>query len=103
MIKILKHLTRRGSTHVNHAINILTASQTSRESIVYQLFLRDILRYYGLRLVVLYAASLGKQRVVHLTKKDRTGLVGYLKNNKSNLYYPALESLCQRISSSLYK
>ena len=69
--------------------------QTNRDSKIYQLFLYDILRHSGSGLVVLCAASLGKQRVVHLSEDERVGLVSYIKNNKANLHFPALELLAQ--------
>ncbi len=95
IIKILKHLIKRGPTLVNDAVKILIAPQTTRDLIIYQLFLRDVLRYYGPGLIILYTASFEKQRVIHLAEKNRTGLVDYLKNNKPNLRYPALESLAK--------
>lgn len=94
-IKVLERLTGRGPTLVDDAVDILITSQTTRDSIVYQLFLHDILRHSGPGLVVLCAASLGKQRVVHLAAKERTGLVGYVKDNKANLHCLVLESLAK--------
>ena len=44
---------------------------------MYRSFLRNVLRPCGRGLALLCAASLGKQRVVHLTEKNRTSLVGY--------------------------
>lgn len=94
-IKILERLTGRGPTLVDDALGILKAPQTTRDSIVYQLFLHDVLRFCGPGLVLLCASSLGKQRVVHLAAKDRTGLVGYLRDNKAKLLSPALETLAK--------
>ncbi|KFY03105.1 hypothetical protein V490_00293 [Pseudogymnoascus sp. VKM F-3557] len=95
-IRILERLTGRGPTLVDDAIGILNTSQTNRDSIIYQLFLHDVLRFCGSGLVLLCASSLGKQRVVHLAAKDRTGLVGYLRNNKAKLLSPALETLAKK-------
>ncbi|QSS60679.1 hypothetical protein I7I51_05480 [Histoplasma capsulatum] len=92
-IKILERLAGRGPQHVRDAISILKSPQSTRESSVYQLFLHDILRLCDRGLVVLCAASLGKQRVAHLAEDERTGLVGYVKENKSLLGCLALESL----------
>ncbi|KAH6701338.1 hypothetical protein BKA61DRAFT_433875, partial [Leptodontidium sp. MPI-SDFR-AT-0119] len=92
-IRILERLSDRGAKHVDTAVDILTTSQTTRESKVYQTFLHDILRQAGRGLVVLCAASLGKQRVVQLSESDRAGLVRHVKDNKAVLHCPLLESL----------
>jgi hypothetical protein len=39
--------------------------------------------------------SLEKQRVVHLAKDDRIRLISFIKDNKTNLHYPALELLAK--------
>ena len=92
-IKILERLPGRGPVLVKTTNNILTASHTDRDSKVYQTFLRDVLRQCGRGLTLLCAGSLGKQRIVHLTEKDRTSLIGYVKDNKAGLHHAALESL----------
>lgn len=92
-IRILERLSGRGPALVEDANSILAASHTARDSKVYQSFLHDVLRHCDRGLTLLCAASLGKQRVVHLTEKDRTSLVGYLKDNKAGLHHVALESL----------
>ena len=92
-IKILERLTGRGPALVNLAVDILTTSQTTHDAKVYQSFMLDILRHGGAGLAVLCAASLGKQRVVHLTNTERIGLVGYLKDHKHDLNHNALERL----------
>jgi len=94
-IKILERLSGRGPKLVDDAVQTLISSQTTRDSKVYQLFLHDILRHSSSGLLVLCAASLGKQRVVHLAEDDRIGLVSYIKDNKANLHCPALEILAQ--------
>lgn len=66
--------------------------QATRDSKGCQLFLHAILRHSGSGLVVLYAASLGEQRVVHFAEDDKIGLVSYIKDNKANLHCPALGS-----------
>ena len=91
--KILERLTGRGPTHLNSAVDILVTSTTNREAKVYQLFLYDVLRLSGPGMVVLCAASLGKQRVVHLAEKDRTSLVGRIRANKTKLHSLALDSI----------
>jgi hypothetical protein len=93
--KILERLTGRGPTLVDDAVDILVTSKTTRDAKVYQLFLYDILRHSGPGIVVLCAASLGKQRVVHLAEKDRTGLVGWIRDNKAELHSLALDSLAE--------
>lgn len=92
-IKVLERLSGRGPALVNHAVTILTALQTTHEARVYQSFLCDILRHGGPGFVVLCAASLGKQRVVHLSEKERTTIVGYVKDDQAGLYHPALDVL----------
>lgn len=94
-IRILERLTGHGPSLVDDAVSILTAKQTTRDSIIYQLFLRDMLRHCGSGLALLCASSLGKQRVVHLRAKDRSGLVVYVRDNKANLLSPALETLAK--------
>jgi len=92
-IEILERLSDRGTKHVDIAVDILTTTQTTRESKVDQTFLHDILRQAGRGLVVLCAASLGKQRVVQLSESDRASLVRHVKDNKAVLHCPVLESL----------
>lgn len=91
----LERLSGRGPSLVHNAIGILKASQTDRDSKVYQLFLHDVLRLCGSRLFLLCASSLGKQRVLHLAADDRTSLVGYLRDNTDKLLSPALETLAE--------
>jgi hypothetical protein len=92
-IQILERLSDRGAKHVDTAVDILTTLQTTRESKVYQTFVYDILRLAGRGLVVLCAASLGKQRVVQLSESDRASLVHHVKDNKAALHCFVLESL----------
>lgn len=94
-IKILDRLSGRGPKFVDDAVQTLMTLPTTRDSKIYQLFLHDILRHSGSGLLVLCAASLGKQRVVHLAENDRVGLVSYIKDNKANLHCPALELLAE--------
>lgn len=94
-IKVLERLSGRGPKLVDDAVKTLTTTQTSRDSKIYQLFLHDILRHSGSGLVVLCAASLGKQRVVHLAEADKIGLVSFIKDNQTNLHCPALELLAE--------
>ena len=88
-------MSGRGPKLVDDAVQTLMTLPTTRDSKIYQLFLHDILRHSGSGLLVLCAASLGKQRVVHLAENDRVGLVSYIKDNKANLHCPALELLAQ--------
>jgi hypothetical protein len=94
-IQILNRVPDRGVQHVMKAVGIMTTPQTTRESKVYQSFLYDILRHAGRGLVLLCAASLGKQRVVQLNALDKTSLVRHIKDNKAVLYSPVLESLAE--------
>lgn len=94
-IKILERLSGRGPKLVDDAVEILARPQATRDSKVYQLFLHDILRHAGPGMVVLCAASLGKQRVVHLAEDDRIGIVSYVKENRANLHCPSLELLAE--------
>ncbi len=81
-------------------VAVKSVAKILEDAKVYQLFLHDILRHSGSGLVVLCAASLGKQRVVHLAENDRIGLVSFTKDNKTNLHCPALELLDTTAGSS---
>lgn len=92
-LKILGRLDDRAVGLAVAAVETLTTEQTSRGSKTYQTFLGDILHHCGRGLVLLCAASLGKQKVVSLNFQDRIGLVHYLKSNKSAFEHPILDSL----------
>lgn len=94
-IKVLGRLSGRGPKLVDDGVRTLTTNETSRDAKVYQLFLHDIFRHSGSGLVVLCAASLGKQWVVHLAEDDRIGLVSFIKDNKTNLHCTVLELLAE--------
>ena len=94
-IRILERLTDRGAGLVDDAVDTLIQAPTTRESRVYQSFLHDILRHLGPGFLVLTAASLGKQRVVHLSAGDRIDLFCYIKDTKAELHCPALDSLAE--------
>lgn len=92
-IELLGRLYGHGATLVDAATTTLTTEHTSRESIVYQSFLQDILRHAGPGLVVLCAASLGKRRVIQLNAKDRVDLIRHVRDNKAELNSTILDSL----------
>ena len=91
--KTLGRLDERAKRLVIAATKILKTRQTSRDSRVYQTFLNDILSRCGRGLVLLCAASLGKERVHRLNSGDRIELVQYLKDNTAALQCSLLESL----------
>ena len=99
-IKILKHLNGHNFKLVDNAVEILITSQFNWDSKVYQLFLHNILHYADSELVILCAASLEKQQVIHLAEDDRIGLISYVKNNLTNLHYPSLKILAKEYSMS---
>ena len=92
-IKTLGRLWGRGPKLVQDAASILKALQTSRQNIIYQEFLGDILHHCGRGITLLCAASLGKQRVTRMGEKDRISFVGVLKNSLSRFYHPILDTL----------
>lgn len=92
-IRTLDRLSGRGPKLVQDAAGIMKAPQTSRENIVYQEFLGDILHHCGRGITLLCAASLGKQRVTRMNDKDRISFVGFLKNNLSSFHHPILDTL----------
>ncbi|KAI9891860.1 MAG: hypothetical protein M1814_002245 [Vezdaea aestivalis] len=92
-LKVLERLGDRDCKMVKNAVDILSTSQTSREQRVYQEFLHDILHHSNRGLLLLCAASLGKQRVTELTVDDRLNLVLYVKKNQALLDCPVLEHL----------
>jgi hypothetical protein len=92
-IYVLKRLTDTGARLVGDAINILVQVQTAHDSRKYQLFLYDILHHSGPGMVLLCAASLGKQRITKLNTNDRVAFVSYVNNNKADLHSPALDLL----------
>jgi hypothetical protein len=92
-IRILGRLNDRDAKLAKAASIVMTVVQTNRGSKVYQVFLLDILRQCGRTLVLLCAASLGKQRVIALNEQSRTSLVHYVKTNMSSLNSPALDLL----------
>ena len=59
--EILGRLDDRAAKHVGIAVNIMKSSQSVRAFKLYQQFLYDVLRHCGPGLVLLCAASLGKQ------------------------------------------
>ena len=92
-IELLGRLYGHGASLVNAAATTLTTEHTSRESIVYQSFLQDILRHAGPGFVVLCAASLGKRRVIQLNAQDRADLIRHIRDNKAELHSTVLDSL----------
>jgi hypothetical protein len=94
-ISTLGRLDARAARHTKSAAGNMTTVQTTHNSKVYQVFLFDILRHCGPPLVLLCAASLGKQRVVDLHGQNRTALVHYVKANKATLVCPALALLAK--------
>jgi hypothetical protein len=92
-IELLGRLYGHGATLVDAATCTLTTEHTSRESIVYQSFLQDILRHAGPGFVVLCAASLGKRRVIQLNAQDRVDLIRHIRDNKAELHSTILDSL----------
>jgi len=92
-LKILGRLDDRAAKLVDAAVETMTTPQTVRASKVYQTFLHDILRHCGRGLVLLCAASLGRQRVITLNSQGRIQLVHYVKNHKTTLDSSTLDSL----------
>lgn len=92
-IELLGRLYGHSATLVDAATSTLTTEHTSRESIVYQSFLQDILRHAGPGFVVLCAASLGKRRVIQLNAPDRVDLIRHVRDNKAKLHSNILDSL----------
>lgn len=93
--KILGRLDNRAAGLAVAAVETLATKQTNRGSEIYQTFLGDILRHCGRGLVLLCAASLGKQRVVSLNSRDRIELVRYLKSSKTAFESPVLDLLAE--------
>ncbi len=92
-LKVLERLDDRATKLITAAVETMTTQQTVHASKVYQMFLHDILRHCGRGLVLLCAASLGRQRVIKLNSRDRTQLVHYIKNHKTTLDSSTLDSL----------
>jgi hypothetical protein len=95
-IRILERLDKREAKLVASAVNVLKVEQSSRDGQVYQTLLHDIYHQCSPSLVVLSAASLGKQRIVSLNARDRVKLLHYLKSNREVLTSHALESLVRK-------
>jgi hypothetical protein len=93
IIKTLERLETRGPGLVNTAVQVLETKQTSRDSKIYQAFLRDILHHCGPGTTLLCAAGLGKQRIISLNAPERTELVQYIKSHKTALESPILDKL----------
>jgi hypothetical protein len=91
--EILGRLDDRASKHVDIAVNIMKSSQSVRAFKLYQQFLYDVLRHCGSGLVLLCAASLGKQRVANLTITERVSLLDYVKAKNTSLDSPNLRKL----------
>lgn len=94
--KILGRLTEREAKLITSAVSVLKSEQTSRDGRLYQTFLADVYYECGVSLVVLSAASLGKQRIVSLNARDRIALLQYLKSFRVALTSPALDSLAEK-------
>ena len=71
--EILGRLDDRASKHVDIAVNVMKSSQSVRAFKLHQQFLYDVLWHCGPGLVLLCAASLGKQRVANLRKSRFVG------------------------------
>ncbi|KAF1346383.1 hypothetical protein EJ07DRAFT_144197 [Lizonia empirigonia] len=95
-LKTLERLNEKETKLIASATCILKAAQTSREGKLYQTFLRDIHRQCGRGLVLLCAASLGKQRTTSLNAKDRTQFVSHLKAIKGVFDFPILDALVKQ-------
>jgi hypothetical protein len=95
-IKILGRLAEREAKLVAAAVSVLKVEQPSRDGRLYQTFLLDVYHECGVSLVVLSAASLGKQRIVSLNARDRVALLQYLKTCRVALTSSALDSLIEK-------
>lgn len=93
-IKILERLGGKEAKLVASAVDALKAEQTSRDGKLYQAFLNDIYQC-SRSLVVLCAASLGRQRVISMNSKERIALVQYFKSNQEALNSPGLDSIAK--------
>lgn len=93
LIRNLHRLSGRGPKLVQDATGIMKAAQTTRDNILYQEFLGDILHHCGRGVTLLCAASLGKQRVTRMKTPHRDSFVAFLKNNFSTLHHPILDTL----------
>ena len=91
--KILKCLDDKTAKLINTAVDILTTVQMNCNSKIYQVFLHDILRYCGQKLVLLCSASLDKQRIINMTEPDRISLVNFVKDKKASLLSSILDVL----------
>ncbi|KZM25629.1 uncharacterized protein EKO05_0001950 [Ascochyta rabiei] len=92
---ILQRLNKKETDLVHAASDALTIEQSTRDGALYQAFLRDVHRTGNRTLVLLCAASLGKQRVISLNARERTDLLQILKLTRDALAVPALDSLAQ--------
>ena len=95
-VKILERLDKREAKLVASAVSVLKVKQATRDGQIYQTLLHDIYHQCSPSLVVLSAASLGKQRIVSLNARDRVRLLHYLKSNREVLTSPALDSLVRK-------
>jgi hypothetical protein len=89
----LERLDDKTAKFVNAAVETLTVIQTNRNLKIYQIFLHNILRYYGRGLVFLCAVSLDKQKIIIMTGPDKISLMNFIKDNKTLLLFPILDSL----------
>lgn len=95
--KILQRLNKKQTDLVHAASDALTIEQSTRDGALYQTFLRDVHRTCNRTLVLLCAASLGKQRIISLNTRDRTDLLQHLKLTQNALVVPALDPLAQHL------
>ncbi|GKZ75204.1 hypothetical protein AnigIFM50267_003135 [Aspergillus niger] len=92
-VKTLQRLQDNNIALVENAVNTMMNPPPNRDSKLYRTFLTDILRIGHRGLVVLCAASLGKQRIVSMNKQERLHMIQCLKVNKAIFDFPILEQL----------
>lgn len=92
-VKTLQRLEDNNIALVENAVKAMRHEPVNRESKLYWTFLVHILRLGRRELVVLYASSLGKQRIVSLNKQERLQIIQCLKANKTLFDCPILEDL----------